>query len=176
MWLFFLVVLATFNRVQQVVSIDGGLSTASPSIAYFSSIDSNDINSSDSLDNRISRPDPTKLVEIEKNLLSLLGFKKRPVVDRSKIVIPEAMKKLYAQITGHKLDSFDTPKADIHNKDANTIRSYTHEGEFRSQPALLTSGRYGCKFKTNCLVREIHAVNVAKLSSISLNFNFFFFF
>lgn len=86
---------------------------------------------------KANKPDPQTLVQIEKNLLSLFGFKKRPKVDRSKIVIPEAMKKLYAQVMGHELDSLDVPKADLHNKEANTIRSFTHEGESRSFRAKL---------------------------------------
>lgn len=135
-WLFVLAVLATFNRVQQVASteeVKSSSSSSSPSSSDSSSLDSNNVDLSDSLDrdsNRGNKPDPQTLVQIEKNLLSLFGFEKRPKVDRSKIVIPEAMKQLYAQIMGHELDSLDVPKADLHNKDANTIRSYTHEGEF----------------------------------------------
>jgi len=101
-----------------------------------SSLDSNsnslDLSNSIENDNyhRGDKPDPQTLVQIEKNLLSLFGFEKRPKVDRSKIVIPEAMKKLYAQITGHELETeLDAPKADLNNREANTIRSYTHEGE-----------------------------------------------
>lgn len=142
-WLFVLAVLATFNGVQQVVvgtdevELSSSLHTLSSSYSSDSSSNldssSNSVDLSDSLDTenqRGEKPDPQTLVQIEKNLLSLFGFEKRPKVDRSKIVIPEAMKKLYAQIMGHELDSLDVPKADLHNKDANTIRSYTHEGKF----------------------------------------------
>jgi hypothetical protein len=134
-WLFVLAVLATFNQAQQVASTEevksssiSSLSSSSSSLDS-SSLESNNVDLSDSLerDNRRgNKPDPQTLVQIEKNLLSLFGFEKRPKVDRSKIVIPEAMKKLYAQIMGHELDSLDVPKADL----SNTIRSYTHEGEF----------------------------------------------
>lgn len=141
-WLFVLAVLATFNRVQQVASTEEVKSSSSSLAAAYtsssqesSSLDSNTVDLSDSIEpenhRRGNKPDPQTLVQIEKNLLSLFGFEKRPKVDRSKIVIPEAMKKLYAQIMGHELDSLDVPKADLHNKDANTIRSYTHEGECR---------------------------------------------
>jgi len=118
------------------------ISSASASLTDSSTVDSSDnvelsdrsldgSSSSSSSSVRGEKPDPQTLVQIEKNLLSLFGFEKRPKVDRSKIVIPDAMKKLYAQIMGHELDSdlLDVPKADLHNKDANTIRSYTHEGE-----------------------------------------------
>jgi bone morphogenetic protein 4 len=138
-WLFVLAVLATFNRVQQVASTEEVKSSSSASFASSlesSSLDSNNVDLSDSIErdnSRANKPDPQTLVQIEKNLLSLFGFEKRPKVDRSKIVIPEAMKKLYAQIMGHELDSLDVPKADLHNKDANTIRSYTHEGESSSK-------------------------------------------
>lgn len=140
-WLFALAVLATFNRVQQVASTEEvKSSSSSPSYTSSSlessSLESNNVDLSDSIErdnSRGNKPDPQTLVQIEKNLLSLFGFEKRPKVDRSKIVIPEAMKKLYAQIMGHELDdSLEVPKADLHNKDANTIRSYTHEGEFKN--------------------------------------------
>lgn len=79
-------------------------------------------------DSGTSRPDPKTLVEIEKNLLSLFGFPNRPKIDRSKVVIPEAMKQLYAQIMGHDLvDSVSVPKAGLNTRNANTVRSFTHE-------------------------------------------------
>lgn len=146
-WLFVLAVLATFNRVQQVASTEEVKSSSSSISSYTSSssdsssLESNNVDLSDSIERdnlRGNKPDPQTLVQIEKNLLSLFGFEKRPKVDRSKIVIPEAMKKLYAQIMGHELDSLDVPKADLHNKDANTIRSYTHEGESESEQSHLT--------------------------------------
>lgn len=132
-WLFVFAVLATFNRVQQVASTEEVKSSSSSSYTSSdsSSLDSNNVDLSDKDNLRGNKPDPQTLVQIEKNLLSLFGFEKRPKVDRSKIVIPEAMKQLYAQIMGHELDSLEVPKADLHNKDANTIRSYTHEGELR---------------------------------------------
>lgn len=95
---------------------------------------SNDIDKDSNNDNtNREKPDPQTLVQIEKNLLSLFGFTKRPkAIDRSKIVIPEAMKQLYAQIMGHELDSsINLPKAGLHTKNANTVRSFTHEGEYR---------------------------------------------
>lgn len=156
-WLFAFAVLATFNG-QHVASTEevkksssSVLITPSSSSSItlsrdssLSSIDTrsksifnkydNDLDLSDSrVENENRRkddkPDPQTLVQIEKNLLSLFGFEKRPKVDRSKIVIPEAMKKLYAQITGHELEIYE-PKADLYGKEANTIRSYIHEGEF----------------------------------------------
>jgi hypothetical protein len=47
-------------------------------------------------------------------------------------VIPEAMKKLYTQITGQEIETDDVPKANLHHRNANTIRSYTHEGELHN--------------------------------------------
>lgn len=152
-WLFVFAVLATSFNGQHVASTEevkqssssNLITSSSLSTDSSSSIDSsrnknnnkysysNELDISDSVESeknyRGDKPDPQTLVQIEKNLLSLFGFEKRPKVDRSKIVIPEAMKKLYAQITGHELEIIDAPKADIHSKDANTIRSYTHEGE-----------------------------------------------
>ncbi|XP_055639918.1 protein decapentaplegic isoform X2 [Toxorhynchites rutilus septentrionalis] len=94
-----------------------------------SSLDHSD-SSSNSDSSRIShsKPDPATLVEIEKNLLSLFGFPKRPKIDRSKVVIPEAMKQLYAQIMGHDLvDSVNVPKEGLNTRNANTVRSFIHE-------------------------------------------------
>lgn len=75
------------------------------------------------------KPDPQTLVAIEKNLLSLFGFKKRPKVDRSKVVIPQAMRQLYAELMGHELELVNLPKQGLDSKSANTVRSFTHEGE-----------------------------------------------
>lgn len=152
-WLFVFAVLATSFNGQHVASTEEVKQSSSSNLITSSSIDSsssinnssnrdnnkinsysNELDISDSVESekhRGDKPDPQTLVQIEKNLLSLFGFEKRPKVDRSKIVIPEAMKKLYAQITGHELEIIDEPKADIHSKDANTIRSYTHEGELK---------------------------------------------
>lgn len=93
-----------------------------------SSSSSHGSHSSDSDSISTSKPDPETLVEIEKNLLSLFGFPKRPKIDRSKVVIPEAMKQLYAQIMGHDLvDSVNVPKEGLNTRNANTVRSFTHE-------------------------------------------------
>ncbi|XP_001654153.2 protein decapentaplegic [Aedes aegypti] len=92
-----------------------------------SSHDGSHSSDSDSISSN-SKPDPETLVEIEKNLLSLFGFPKRPKIDRSKVVIPEAMKQLYAQIMGHDLvDSVNVPKEGLNTRNANTVRSFTHE-------------------------------------------------
>lgn len=79
------------------------------------------------------KPDPETLVTIEKNLLSLFGFKTRPKIDRSKVVIPEAMRRMYAETTGMELDlPDDLPKPQVRaHQTANTVRSFTHEGESR---------------------------------------------
>lgn len=75
------------------------------------------------------KPDPSTLVEIENSLLSLFNMKRPPKIDRSKIIIPEAMKNLYAQIMGHEIDSVNIPKPGLLTKSANTVRSFTHKGE-----------------------------------------------
>lgn len=104
--------------------VDSGVEANSDSSS--SSSNSNSDSNSDS--NSHSKPDPATLVEIEKSLLSLFGFPKRPKIDRSKVVIPEAMKQLYAQIMGHELDdSVNVPKPGLNTRNANTVRSFTHE-------------------------------------------------
>ena len=151
-WLFVLAVLATLNNAVQRVSTEEVASSSNParitidSLESSSTLDSSSSNSvlSDNLSsdresssfNR-EKPDPQTLVQIEKNLLSLFGFHKRPKVDRSKIVIPEAMKELYAQIMGHELDSTNVPKEGLHTKNANTVRSFTHEGNYQKKFQLL---------------------------------------
>lgn len=74
--------------------------------------------------------DETK-VKVEKNLLSIFGMTKRPhPIDRSKIVIPEAMKQLYAEMMGDELkESVNLPKPGLLTKSANTVRSFIHEGK-----------------------------------------------
>lgn len=101
------------------------------SLDFSDSSSSSGSHSSDSDSDSNSKPDPEALVEIEKNLLSLFGFPKRPKIDRTKVVIPEAMKQLYAQIMGHDLvDSVNVPKEGLNTRNANTVRSFTHEGNF----------------------------------------------
>lgn len=61
--------------------------------------------------------------------MSLFGFRKRPIVDRSKIVIPQAMLDMYERQMNHPLDTASIPRPGLHTKSANTIRSFTHVGK-----------------------------------------------
>ncbi|KAM8716954.1 hypothetical protein ACLKA7_003770 [Drosophila subpalustris] len=70
------------------------------------------------------KPDPSTLVEIEKSLLSMFNMKRPPKIDRSKIIIPEKMKRLYAQTTGHEIEFVNRPSLP---KSANTVRSHQHK-------------------------------------------------
>ncbi|XP_053960155.1 protein decapentaplegic [Anastrepha ludens] len=116
-------------------------STSSFSSNYMSAINTDkDIDSEDHIDiNREPatysnkdiigeklKPDPSTLVQIENSLLSLFNMKRPPKIDRTKIIIPEAMKQLYAQIMGHDLDSVMIPRPGLLTKSANTVRSFTH--------------------------------------------------
>lgn len=69
------------------------------------------------------------IAEVEANLLSLFGFKRRPRVDRSQVVIPQAMLDLYRRQTGYKLDTASIHRPGLHTKSANTVRSFTHVGK-----------------------------------------------
>lgn len=71
-------------------------------------------------------------IKVEQNLLTLFGRSKRPKpIDRSKVVIPEEMKKMYADMMGEELrESVNLPKPGLHTKSANTVRSFTHEGMY----------------------------------------------
>lgn len=74
-------------------------------------------------------------IKVEKNLLTLFGMSKRPnPIDRSRIVIPEAMKALYSEIMGVELrESVNFPKPGLLTKSANTVRSFLHEGKYYIQ-------------------------------------------
>lgn len=138
-WLFVLAVLATLQPIIQVASTEEFISSSNIAAnnneqqqnkqqqqqQYQEEEKEEEIINN----NKKEKPDPATLVEVEKNLLSLFGFNKRPNVDRSKVVIPEAMKQLYAEIMGHEIDSVNMPKPGLHTKSANTVRSFTHEGK-----------------------------------------------
>lgn len=97
-------------------------------------LDSNVINSdSKQTDEDVSTMDHDTQIKVEKNLLTLFGMSKRPKpIDRSKVVIPDAMKMLYAEIMGEELrESVNLPKPGMHTKSANTVRSFTHEGMYQ---------------------------------------------
>ncbi|XP_050299993.1 protein decapentaplegic [Anthonomus grandis grandis] len=65
--------------------------------------------------------------EIETNLLSLFGFKGRPEkIDRSKIVIPEEMIRLYERQSGMKFATSSIPKRGAFLTSANTVRTFVH--------------------------------------------------
>ena len=148
-WLLVLAVLAILQNVTQLASTEGVSPSASSSQSVTSSdsylensLENNSLDSNlrvESTDKSRDKPDREALVEIEKSLLSLFGFPKRPKVDRSKVVIPDAMKQLYAQIMGHDLvDSVNVPKPGLHTKNANTVRSFTHEGKYLFSFLLFT--------------------------------------
>uniref|UniRef100_A0A182SDJ8 TGFb_propeptide domain-containing protein n=1 Tax=Anopheles maculatus TaxID=74869 RepID=A0A182SDJ8_9DIPT len=129
-WFYVLVVLAISQGVLRVAST-GHNAAPQTKVTANEISDGEPDASDDQLGDSSSRPDPKTLVEIEKNLLSLFGFPNRPKIDRSKVVIPEAMKQLYAQIMGHDLvDSVSVPKEGLNTRNANTVRSFTHEGTY----------------------------------------------
>lgn len=134
-WLLVIAVLATFQPIVQVASTEDSSSSSSVTSTQTSATNSNKLNQINN-DNEGTttaqqrpKPDPETQVQIEKNLLSLFGMKSRPrSIDRSKVIIPEAMKQLYAEITGQELRTTNLPKPGLHTKSANTVRSFQHEG------------------------------------------------
>lgn len=68
------------------------------------------------------------LTEVETNLLTLFGFNKRPRVNRTKVIIPDAMLRLYEKQIGHPYDTASIPRPGLHTTSANTVRSFTHIG------------------------------------------------
>lgn len=95
----------------------------------FYSNQSSDENSQSDASENVKKASYNDILEIEQNLLTLLGFKERPKVDKSKVIIPEAMKQLYYNIMGHSIDSTNIPKPGMHTRNANTVRSFTHESK-----------------------------------------------
>lgn len=102
------------------------------------------------------KPDPSTLVEIEKSLLSLFNMKRPPKIDRSKIIIPEPMKKLYAEIMGHELDSVNIPKPGLLTKSANTVRSFTHKGESPFQMFKTRTRKPEADIEKLCILKVLH--------------------
>lgn len=142
-WLLVIAVLATFQPIVQVASTEDSSSSSSVTSTQTSTIIINKLNRFNNEDEEATttttaaaateqpqiKPDPETQVQIEKNLLSLFGMKSRPrSIDRSKAIIPEAMKKLYAEITGQEFRTLNIPKPGLHTKSANTVRSFQHEG------------------------------------------------
>lgn len=76
------------------------------------------------------------LAEVEASLMSLFGFRKRPNIDRSKIVIPQAMLDMYERQMGRPLDTASIRRPGLHTKSANTIRSFTHVGKYNKSLQL----------------------------------------
>ncbi|XP_055916742.1 protein decapentaplegic [Eupeodes corollae] len=110
------------------------------------------------------KPDPDTLVEIENSLLSLFNMKKPPKIDRTKIIIPEAMKKLYAQIMGEEFDSVNIPKPGLLTKSANTVRSFTHQDS-----KIDERFPHHHRFRLHFDVRTIPAEEKLKAAELSLN-------
>ena len=73
--------------------------------------------------------DEKVLESIEKNLLNLFGFSKRPGPNRKDIVIPQAIIELYKQQTGMDVDTTNFMAPGRHTASANTVRSFTHQGQ-----------------------------------------------
>lgn len=76
------------------------------------------------------RPPPQVIESVEKNLLSLFGLSARPR-PAGKVVIPEAMVRLYKQQTGMDLETAALPLPGRLTRSANTVRSFPHKGEQR---------------------------------------------
>lgn len=159
-WLSVIAVLATFQTIVQVASTEDSssiqpqtqtplLNTSPSSLSELSTskkpfndeerrdavaFGSDNDDEIEEINETRTKPDPSTQVEIENNLMSLFGMKSRPKsIDRSKAIIPEALKQLYVQITGQEYrESVNLPKPGLFTKSANTVRSFIHEGECSS--------------------------------------------
>lgn len=105
-----------------------------------------ELDKSEATTEKLPITDKETQIKVEKNLLTLFGMAKRPKpIDRSKIVIPQAMKALYAEIMGEELrETVNFPKPGLHTKSANTVRSFTHEGMY-----IFYSILFKLKFRSN---------------------------
>lgn len=65
---------------------------------------------------------------VEASLLSLLGFTRRPKPQGSTVHIPESLRKLY--LHQKKIGIADIAKPGFHTRSANTVRSFSHVGEY----------------------------------------------
>lgn len=122
-WLLLLVVLATLSRTQQVASTTDN--NIKDNIKNDNHSSNKDNNNKDNLNNNKLTSDT--LVQIEKNLLSILGLPKRPKIDRSKIVIPKRLREIYEQTMGHELSSVHIPAPGSYTQTSNTMRSFVHQ-------------------------------------------------
>lgn len=135
-WLLVIAVLATFQPIVQVASTEDSSSspiTTDNTNTNNNSEENNDKDESNYSEQKVrEKPDLETQIALEKNLLTLFGMTSRPkLADRSKAVIPEAMKQLYADITGYEFrETVNLPKPGLYAKSANTVRSFTHEGWF----------------------------------------------
>lgn len=146
-WLLVIAVLATFQPIVQVASTEDSSSSSSVTSTQTSTTNKNQLNRINNEEEETTtttiastaqqqqqprtKPDPETQVKIEENLLSLFGMTSRPrSIDRSKVIIPEAMTQLYAEITGQELRTTNLPKPGLHTKSANTVRSFQHEGNY----------------------------------------------
>lgn len=73
--------------------------------------------------------DKKVLDSIEKNLMGLFGFSKRPRPNRKDIVIPKALLDLYKKQTGMDIETTSFMLPGRLTSSANTVRSFTHEGK-----------------------------------------------
>lgn len=67
------------------------------------------------------------LEKVEKTLLTALGIKNKPVIDKKKAHIPEAMLDLYKMQSEYESTALPLPGK--LTRSANIVRSYTHQGE-----------------------------------------------
>lgn len=81
----------------------------------------------DNKDIKLKITDEKVLRSLEKNLMSLFGFSKRPRPKKD-IVIPSAMLQLYKEQTGFDVDTTNFNLPGKLTLSANTVRSFTHAG------------------------------------------------
>lgn len=74
---------------------------------------------------------------VQSSFLSKLGLRNRPMVDRSKVHIPQAMVEMYERQINGEYESTALPLPGRLTRSANTVRSYTHQGKCQRNYLLL---------------------------------------
>lgn len=98
-------------------------------------------------------------VSFEMELKDLLSMKRRSAVDRKKAQIPQAMLSLYEKQMNHEYDTTALPLPGRLTRSANTVRSYTHQGEFFEFMNTLNYRwwhRTDCRLQSLEIVRRVH--------------------
>ena len=87
------------------------------------------LHGSHAIETNDSTPSSSAIRQVEKNLFAMLGLKSRPVTHRNRTYISPIVLSLYKKQMRSEYGSQAFPLPGKLTRSANTVRSYTHEGE-----------------------------------------------